>query len=101
MKNLKTTVQETYTFHFRCDSNEDAEILAKELEFNVANYNHIEVSNEVIILFTAIDEMGETFPETEHHPEMIIQEPQYYFDQTLEVVKNSKINVNFIKQIIC
>ena len=101
MKNLTTTIQETYTFHFRCENNEDAEILATELEVKVENYNHIEVTGEVVILFTAIDEMGETFPKTEHHPEMTIQEPQYYFDQTLEVVKNSKIKVNFTKQIIC
>lgn len=94
-------IEEAYYIHFRCENNEDAKLLAKELEANVENYNSVEVTGEVVILFTAIDEMGETFPKTEHFPEMTIQEPQYYFDQTLEVVKNSKIKVNFIKQIIC
>ena len=100
MKPLKTEIDETYTIHFRCNSNEDAETLGKELEAKVENYNHIEVSNEVVILFTDIDEMGETFPETDTHPEMIIKEPQYYFDQTLEVAENSDIEVIFIQKII-
>jgi len=101
MYKIETEVAETYTLHFRCNSKVDAELLAKELEAKVENYNHVEVSNEVVILFTAIDEMGETFPKTETHPELTIKEPQHYFNQTLEVVKNSKIEVNFIKKIIC
>jgi hypothetical protein len=101
MFKLNADVAETYTFHFRCDSNEDAEKLAKELEQKVENYNHVEADHEVVILYTAIDEMGETFPATDKHPELVLQEPQYYFDQTLEVANNSDININFTKTIIC
>ena len=93
-------IDETYTIHFRCNSNEDAEKLALVLEAKVENYNSVYVSNEVVTLFTDIDEMGETFPEINGFPEMTIKEPQYYFNQTLEVAKNSEIEVNFIQKII-
>jgi 5S rRNA maturation endonuclease (ribonuclease M5) len=101
MKPLNLEIEETYTINFRCENNIDANNLAMELESKVENYNNIKVSNEVVILFTDIDEMGETFPKTEHHEELTIKEPQYYFNQTLEVAKNSGININFIQKIIC
>ena len=101
MFKLNMDVVETYTFHFICKNNEDAEKLATILEKEVENYNSIEVEEEVVILFTDIDEMGETFPEVNGLPEMTLETPQYYFDQTLEVVKNSGIELTFIKKIIC